>query len=79
MTNRSPDNRPLQKAGRNAEFVGRDKITTTNVSVWISFLLVGFLALGGIGIAWAINTGWLRGSGNPQQPNANPKITNTSQ
>jgi hypothetical protein len=72
MANRSPENRPLQKvnAGKNAEVVGRDKITTTNISVWISFLLTGVLAFGGI--AWAINAGWLRGSGNPQLPNANP-------
>jgi len=69
MTNHLPnDDKPSQKvkAGRDAEVVGGDKITSTNISVWISFLLIGVLASGGI--AWAINAGWLTKSGNPQQP-----------
>jgi hypothetical protein len=86
VANRPSDDRLVQKveAGRDAEVVGRDKIITTttnakttNISIFISFLLVGILALGGI--AWAINTGWLRGSGNLQQPDESSRSINTRQ
>jgi hypothetical protein len=90
MKNHSPDNQPLQNAGRDADIVGKDKITagrdnitagrdnitSTNINIWMPFLLVGVLALGGV--AWAINTGFLRDSGNPQQPNSSLNKTNTS-
>ncbi|WP_073069412.1 hypothetical protein [Phormidesmis priestleyi] len=77
MTNNRPDERPVQqvKAGRNAEVIGGNKIASTRVNVWIPFFLFGVLASGGL--AWAVNSGWLTGSGNPQQSSPQPGSTST--
>jgi hypothetical protein len=49
MTDYPPGNKRSQKviAKRNGELVGRDKIVSTNISLWIPFFLIGILALGG--------------------------------
>lgn len=75
MTNPLPENKQSQKAkaGRDATIVGRDYTRTTNISFWISFFLIGVVALGGL--AWALNFGLIRDSGNPQAPQ--PNVTST--
>jgi hypothetical protein len=75
MTNPLPENKRSQKAkvGRDATIVGRDYTHTTNISLWVSFFLIGVVALGGL--AWAFNVGLIRNSGNPQVPQ--PNVTST--
>lgn len=78
MTNPLPENKQSQKveAGRNATVVGRDYTRTTNISFWISFFLIGVLALGGL--AWALNfiQGGANQGGNPTQaPQSSPAST----
>ena len=50
MENESPDPQTSQnvKAGRNATVVGRDYKTSTtiNLTLWISIILIGLLAVG---------------------------------
>jgi preprotein translocase subunit SecF len=73
MANRSPNNKRLQKgeAGRDLVQVGENYTNTTThtsnttLNLWVSFFLIGVLALGGL--AWALNVGLIKGSGNPQQ------------
>jgi hypothetical protein len=67
MTSPQPDNKQSQKvkAGRDGAIVGRDSIHTTNINLWVSFFLIGVVALGGL--AWAINVGLIGKSGNPNQ------------
>jgi hypothetical protein len=77
MTNPLPEEQRSQeaKAGRDATIVGGNYIRTTNISLWVSFFVVGVVALGGL--AWALNfAGSIRGSGNPQQaPQSSPAST----
>ncbi|MBF2025304.1 MAG: hypothetical protein IGS48_00860 [Oscillatoriales cyanobacterium C42_A2020_001] len=76
MKDYPPGNKRSQKAkaGRDVKMWGRDQITSTNISLWIPFFLIGILALGGL---WAVNAGWLTRSGNPQQGAPQPTPTST--
>lgn len=77
MTSPQSKNKVSQKAasGGRIQQIGGNYTNTTNISFWISFLLMGVLALGGL--AWALNiAGWMGNSGNPQQvPKEAPALT----
>ena len=53
------------KAGKNAIVVGRDYTNSKSVTLWIPMFFIGVTVLGGL--AWALNVGSIRNSGNPQQ------------
>lgn len=67
MANLQSENKSQEaQAGGNVQQVLGNYTNTTNISLWISFLLIGVLALGGL--AWALNIAKIfEGSGNPQQ------------
>lgn len=77
MANLKPEYKVSQtaKAGGSVNQTGGNYTNTTNISLWISFLLIGVLALGGL--AWALNIAKIfEGSGNPQQTSQpNPAST----
>lgn len=71
MKNPQPSNKRLQivNAGRDGTNIGGNSTQTTNISLWVSFFVIGVMALGGL--AWAFNVGLIRNSGNPQAPQPN--------
>ena len=56
----------IYQSARDLHYESKTSANTTNVNLWISFFLIGIVALGGL--AWALNLGSLKGSGNPQLP-----------
>ena len=64
--------------GGNLTQAGRDYKNTTSVNLFMSFFIIGVLALGGL--AWALNVGLIGGSENNQESNnlpPNSKLENT--
>ena len=78
--NQSPSQKANNKGG-NVTQVGRDYTNTTSVNFFMSFFIIGVLALGGL--AWAINMGLIGGSENKKESDKvsllqNQKIANKS-
>lgn len=64
-------NNQSAKAGKDAIVVGRDYTNSKSVTLWMPMFFIGVIALGSL--AWALNVGSIRNSGNPQQlPQTNP-------
>jgi len=82
MANNSGNNNINQNANAEqnvSQFAGdyssnsSNSSNSNNINIWVSFLAVGVLALGGL--AWALNIGSLQNSGNPNQ--SQPSVTST--
>jgi hypothetical protein len=55
----------INQSARDLHYRSEISTRSTNVNLWISFFLIGILALGGL--AWALNVGGLiKGYGSPQ-------------
>ncbi|MEO1211391.1 MAG: hypothetical protein AAFX78_17855 [Cyanobacteria bacterium J06638_20] len=67
MAKKSAEGGQLQevKSGKNAVVVGRDYVSSTKVNIWMPLFIMSVLVIGGL--AWALNAGLLKDSGNPQQ------------